>query len=88
MKNRNLLLGIAAGAALLSVALYLKRSGRLDSLTNSAGDMLDGIRNKISGGQGQENQNDTTGHGGRQLAQKARHKAEQMVAMHKNGQHS
>ena len=84
MKNKKLIVGIAAGAALLSVAFYLSRNGRYRSLTNSAGAMLDRMKNRISG---EDHESETTDHGGSRLANKARKKAEHLMAMNKNGHH-
>ncbi|RZJ34517.1 MAG: hypothetical protein EOO51_09295 [Flavobacterium sp.] len=86
-KKKNIIVGIAAGAALLSVALLLaKRRGfSLSSMYSSAEDLVDNMKGRISGTN--SSSDSESDHGGNRLANKARHKAEHHLAMSKNGHH-
>lgn len=86
-KKKNVIVGIAAGAALLSVALlFAKRRGvSFSSMYSSAEEMVDNIKNKISGAGSSDDSN--FDQGGNRLASKARHRAEHHLAMSKNGHH-
>ena len=89
MTKKNLLIGIAAGAAILSVALLFKRNGKYNwsSLSSSAEDALDNLKQRISG-KFEEKANEFTEHSaGKQLVERARRKAEQHLTMSKNGHH-
>lgn len=81
MKNKNLMIGAAAGVVVLgATAWYLSKKGKLDwkSMISSAGDTIYGIRKKISGEVG--DMGDAADHGGQQLATKARQRAEHTIA--------
>ncbi len=86
MKKKNLLVGIAAGAALISLGLMLSKNRRFNwrSLYNAAEDALENIKNRVIGGDTSDS-DEFSASPGRQLANKARHKAEQHLATTKNG---
>jgi hypothetical protein len=76
MKNRNLIIGTAAGVAILgATAWYFSKKGKLDwkSLLGSAGSTMSGIANELSGSESE------TDHGGQQLAEKAKHRAQRSI---------
>lgn len=76
MRNKNVVVGVAAGAALLSAALYLSKNNRLNwkGVCDTAGELVDGIKTKLSSHTGTEGVSD---HGGQHLADKARQRAQQ-----------
>ncbi|HEY0092475.1 MAG TPA: hypothetical protein VGB43_08315 [Flavobacterium sp.] len=85
MKNKNLLVGIAAGAAILSVVMLLRRNKySVRSLYNSAEQTIDGMKSRITGSD-QSTDDYQMDSAGRHLANKARHKAEHHLAMSRNG---
>jgi len=81
--SKKLIVGIVTGVALVSVtALLLSKNSRFNwkSIGASAGNILDGIRNKISHSETVDNEPLGLSHDGKHLAKKARHKAEQLFA--------
>ena len=68
-------MSVAAGAALLGAAMYLKRSNRLNwqGVCDTAGELVDGLKNRFSSSE------TVTDHGGQKLAQAARQRAAQSL---------
>ena len=87
MKKKNLVVGIAAGAALISVALLLSRNSKYNwkSISDSVEDAIDSIKQKVIGGPESDNQSAAGDHGGKHLANKARHRTEHHLAADRNG---
>ena len=78
MRNRNLIIGVAAGVAILSATLLLSKNNKYNwrNLGSTAGDALGGIKNRFSGSSTGSDMLSSDHSGGEKLAKKARHKAE------------
>ncbi len=87
MRNRNLIIGVATGVALLSATLLLSKNNKYNwrNLGSTAGSALDGLKNRFGSSSSADNFSDDYS-GGTKLARKARHKAEQTLSSGNVGQ--
>ncbi len=78
MTNKQKVVGVAAGAALLSAAYYLSKNNRLNwkGVCDTAGEIVDGLKSKL----GSHETNGITDHGGSRLARTAQRRASQNLS--------
>ncbi|MBF0694403.1 MAG: hypothetical protein IR153_05030 [Flavobacterium sp.] len=82
MRNRNLMIGVAAGAALVGASLLMPKSSKyhLRNLGSTCSDALNGLKEKFGSSSSMSNDSMSEHSGGEKLAKKSRHRAEQMLS--------
>ncbi len=81
MARKNLIIGLAAGAALVGAAYVMSKKSRfnLQSLIGEAEDLISGIKNRM-GDNSESQQIGGSAHDGKHLAEKARQRVEHKLA--------
>ena len=79
MTNKQKVVGVAAGAALLSAAYYLQKNNRLNwkGVCDTAGEIVDGLKSKLGSA---DQTNGISDHGGTRLAKTAQRRASQNLS--------
>jgi len=81
--SKKLILGVVTGIALVSVAsLMMSKNSKYNwqSLCESAGNVLDSIKDRVNGSNATDGYENSANNGGQSLARKAKHHAIQKLA--------